>query len=388
MKISLGVRLFFSYSIIVLVVVAVLAIVTQFTLPGAYGRHLGMMEGMTSGSDGMGMGIGRGPDHGEGVETRLFSSFRTSFNDALVWAGLAAVVTALFVSLVVSRRLSSPIHAMIIASRRISEGQYGERVHVNGSDEVSRLADSFNSMAEKLEQTESMRRQLIGDVSHELRTPLTAIQGSMEGLMDGILPANTETYAQIHQEAGRLSCLVDDLQELSRVEAGALQLNLKPVSVSGVVDFTLKRLSGQFKSKGVSLVPDVPANLPDVMADEDRLGQVMLNLTGNALQYTPGGGKVTIAAGVNGREMRVSVIDTGIGIPEIHLPHIFDRFYRVDKSRSRQAGGGSGIGLTIALRLVEAHGGRLWAESAGKNRGSTFTFTLPLASIKNNPRLI
>jgi histidine kinase len=174
---------------------------------------------------------------------------------------------------------------------------------------------------------------------------------------------------------------VDDLQELSRVEAGAFQLDLKPVSMASVVDFASKRLSRPFKSKGVTLTSDVAANLPFVMADEDRLSQVLLNLVGNALQYTPQGGKVSILAKANYHEMQVSVSDTGIGIPEKSLPHIFDRFYRVDKSRSRQAGGGSGIGLTIALRLVEAHGGHLWAESGGENHGSTFTFTLPLTSL-------
>jgi len=224
-----------------------------------------------------------------------------------------------------------------------------------------------------------MRRELIGDVAHELRTPLTAIKGSMEGLIDGVLPSEVETYQLIYAEADRLERLVNDLQELSRVEAGAYELIRKPISVSSLVESAAARLSRQFEDKGVTLESKVPANLPPALADEDRIGQVLLNLVGNALQYTPPGGHVRIAASRRGHEVHVSITDTGIGISPEHLPHLFTRFYRVDKSRSR-AGGGSGIGLTIARHLVEAHGGRIWVESPGAGRGSSFTFTLPLAN--------
>jgi histidine kinase len=224
-----------------------------------------------------------------------------------------------------------------------------------------------------------MRRQLIGDVSHELRTPLTAIKGSMEGLMDGVLPATQETYQQIHAEADRLNRLVDDLQELSRVEARAYPLDLRPVEVSALVQTVTKRLAPQAESKRITLDLDLAPSLPHLLADEGRLVQVLTNLTGNALQYTPEEGRVTIAARRTDHEVQISVRDTGIGIPPEHLPQIFDRFYRADKSRSRRLGGGSGIGLTIARALVEAHGGRLWVESAGEGRGSTFVFSLPVA---------
>jgi histidine kinase len=251
-------------------------------------------------------------------------------------------------------------------------------VQSTGSDELGQLAHSFNQMAEKLEQVESMRRQLIGDVSHELRTPLTAIKGSMEGLMDGVLPATGDTYQQIHQEADRLARLVDDLQELSRVEAGAYPLDIRPVAVSTLIQTTVKRFATQAQAKGIELRHDLSADLPPVLADQDRITQVLTNLVGNALQYTPQGGQVTILCKQHGNEIHISIADSGIGIPTEHLPHLFTRFYRVDKSRSRQAGGGSGIGLTIARHLVEAHGGRIWAESAGEGQGSTFTFALPV----------
>jgi histidine kinase len=228
-------------------------------------------------------------------------------------------------------------------------------------------------MAERLGQVESMRQRLIGDVSHELRTPLTAIKGSMEGLMDGVLPATHETFLQIHAEANRLNRLVDDLQELSRVEAHAYELDIQPVDISLVIGTVSERLAPQFESKRIEL----DLELARVLADEDRAVQLLTNLVGNALQYTPENGAVTIETRRTANEVLISIHDTGIGIPREHLQHVFDRFYRVDKSRSRRAGGGSGIGLTIARALVEAHGGKIWVESAGLGEGSTFTFTLP-----------
>jgi histidine kinase len=265
------------------------------------------------------------------------------------------------------------------ATQRIASGRYDEHVQVNGEDELAQLAIRFNQMAEKLNEVESMRRRLIGDVSHELRTPLTAIKGSMEGLMDGVLPATDETFQQIHAEADRLNRLVDDLQELSRVEAHAYKLDIRELDVRSLIKTVTKRLMPQAESKRITLDLDLPPpDLPPVLADEDRAIQILTNLTGNALQYTPESGRVTISAKRVADEVELSVHDTGIGIPPEHLSHIFDRFYRVDKSRSRQAGGGSGIGLTIARALVEAQGGRIWAESAGEGQGSTFIFTLPI----------
>jgi histidine kinase len=179
-------------------------------------------------------------------------------------------------------------------------------------------------------------------------------------------------------EAERLNRLVDDLQELSRVESGAFALDLGPVSLPELAETARKRLAAPYAAKGVSLTLDLPAALPPVRGDTDRLLQVLTNLLNNALQYTPSGERVTLSVEARRGEVQVRVADTGIGIPAEHLAHIFDRFYRVDKSRSRQAGGGSGVGLTICKYLVEAHGGRIRVESAGEGQGSTFTFTLPV----------
>ena len=275
-----------------------------------------------------------------------------------------------------SRRIVAPIRTLTDASQHIAEGQYAERVQVNGSDEIAQLAARFNQMATQLEQVESMRRQLIGDVTHELRKPLTSIKGYMEGLVDGVLPSTPETFDQIHREADRLSRLVDDLQELSRVEAKAYSLDIHPMTVSNLVQTTVKRLAPQARDKHIILHPNLPADLPPLQADEDRITQVLVNLVANAIQYTPVGGNVSITAARQADEIQISVKDTGVGIPPEHLANLFTRFYRVDKSRSRNAGGGSGIGLTIAKHLVEAHGGRIWAESKGEGQGSTFTFSL------------
>jgi histidine kinase len=199
----------------------------------------------------------------------------------------------------------------------------------------------------------------------------------MEGLIDGVLPAKEETFLEIYREADRLQRLVNDLQELSRVEAGVYELDIQPAEVSVLIAEVVNRLELQFKDKGVIFEKDVPDGLPPVLADEYRIGQVLLNLVGNALQYTSSGGRVVVSAALHDKEIKISVSDTGIGISPEHIENIFTRFYRVDKSRSR-IGGGSGIGLTIAKYLVEAHGGRIWIESPGPDQGSTFSFSLPI----------
>lgn len=385
----LGVKLFLSYFAVILVGVVVVGLTVPAVLPQAFNRHLGnmgmptemgMMGNGTGQGQGQGQGLGQGygAGLGAGMMSELYAGFRAGVFEALAWAAGAAALVAAFVSLLLSRNILHPLRDMMQASQRISEGHYDERVQEGGLDELGQLAERFNLMAEKLHRVESMRRQLIGDVSHELRTPLTAIKGSMEGLIDGILPATDETYQQIHQEADRLNRLVDDLQELSRVEAGAYELDLRPTQIAPMFETLAKRFRQQFESKRVTLDLGPPADLPPVLADEHRILQVLTNLTGNALQYTPEDGTVTISAKRTNGTVHITVRDTGAGIAPEHLSHLFDRFYRVDKSRSRAAGGGSGIGLTIAKYLVEAHGGEISVESDGKDKGSAFSFTLPV----------
>jgi len=367
----LAAKLFLSNLIVILVGVIILAITIEITIPTAFNRHMGMMT-----DNGMGM-MGQG--QGQGLGRTLFDNFRASLYESLGYAVIASVFVALLVSWFLSRRIVAPVRTLTHASQHIADGHYAERVQVTGTDEIAQLATRFNQMTTQLEQVETMRRQLIGDVTHELRTPLTSIKGYMEGLVDGVLPSTPETFNQIHREADRLSRLVDDLQELSRVEARAYSLDLRSVAVSNLVQTTVKRLSPQARDKRINLHSSLPADLPPLQADEDRITQVLVNLVANAIQYTPEGGDVTICAARQADEIHISVKDTGVGIPPEHLANLFTRFYRVDKSRSRNAGGGSGIGLTIAKHLVEAHGGRIWAESKGDGQGSTFTFSLKIA---------
>jgi histidine kinase len=373
----LGLKLFASYFLVIVIGMGSIWVTTRFTVLSSYQRHLFFMEQNLENGNGNGMGpmMGQG-----GGMSQFYQEYQASFNESLIVAVIAATAVALIASFIISRNLVAPIRLMTNASGRIAEGHYDERVKLLGNDELSQLARSFNQMAEQLEQVESMRRQLIGDVAHELRTPLTAIKGSAEALIDGVLPASTETYQQIQSEAERLSRLVDDLQELSRVESGATQLDVYLVDSTSLIQTVTKRLQYQFDGKRVILNSSLPHAPLHILADEGRILQVLTNLIGNALQYTPEKGIVTVAVerDKDKNEARISVRDTGDGIPAEHLARIFDRFYRVDKSRSRVRGG-SGIGLTIAKHLVEAHGGKIWAESAGKNQGSAFIFTLPLA---------
>jgi histidine kinase len=367
---NLAAKLFLSYMAVVIIGIAILFIATRLSVPVAYSRHM-------LGNPGMNGGMGFGP--GAGMMGDLYRNFRSSFNEALAYAGLAAVATAVLVSAYFSNKIVAPLKEMMSASQRISSGHYDERVKVTGNDELGQLGERFNLMTIELEQTENRRRQLIGDVSHELRTPLTAIKASMEGLVDGILPYTPEIFLQIQKEADRLSRLVDDLQELSRVESGAYQLQIYPVAISTLVSTTLKRLKPEITRKRILTTVDLPDDLPPVLADEDRVVQILMNLVVNAINYTPTEGRIQITGKKEAELVQISIKDNGIGISPEHLPHVFDRFYRVDKSRSRENGGGSGIGLTVTKSLVEAQGGTIVAESVGEGQGSTFAFTLPIA---------
>ena len=379
-------KLLLSYLAMILVGGAVLAVISESVLPASFNRHMARFGTVNSGqgpgsgpgmnSGGMGRG-GSGGLAGSGTMVQLYADYRASFNDALMYASLAAAAVAVVLSVVFSRGVIAPVRAMALASQRITDGHYDERVRVTGTDELAQFTARFNQMAEKLQQVEAMRRRLIGDVSHELRTPLTTIKGSIEGLIDGVLPATQETYEQIHVEAERLNRLVDDLQELSRMEAHAYQLSCHPVDVASLLDSAAKRLALQAQSRNISLSIEIAADLRPVQADADRMLQVLTNLIGNALQYSPEGTRILVTAKQLNGEVQISVHNSGVGITTEHLSHVFDRFYRVEASRSRRTGGGSGIGLTIARALVEAHGGRIWAESDGEGKGSVFTFTLP-----------
>lgn len=353
-----------SYVLVIVICLAVIAAAASIVGPRQFARGLG-------GGPRFGQGPGGGPP-ATGVE-RLF---RSGLATALVYSSLAALLAAGVASILLTRRIVRPIGRLAEASRRIAEGHYGERVPVPGSTEIGALAASFNTMAEALEHTEARRRELLGDVAHELRTPLATIGGYLEGLTDQTLAAEPEILERLSGDVHRLQRLVSDLEELSRLEAPAFELKISGTAAGPLLEAAAARLRPQAEAKGVTIRVSVAPHLPAVRIDADRIQQVLLNLVGNAIQYTPAGGQVTVSARGEDGWVRVDVADTGIGIAPEHLPHVFERFYRVDRSRAR-AGGGSGLGLTIARGLVDAHGGRIWAESAGPRRGTTVSFTLP-----------
>ena len=368
---SLGWKVFLTYLIIIVIAGAALVTTAELQMPVAFERHLAAMAAQMGDSGTM--------------SEDLFANFRSALIESGTIAVLTSMVLAIAVSIYISRRIVLPIQEMLHVTQRIANGDYRQRIELAPSeasaenlDEVGQLALSFNRMAGTLERTEVMRRELIGNVAHELRTPLTFIKGYMEGLIDGVMPADADTFDLVYREADRLQRLVYDLQELSRLEEGTLSLDLRPLSVAALVRGAEERLWPQFQEKDIELEILVPDGLPQVLGDRDRLDQVLVNLLGNALQYTPSGRRVIVSAAEHAEHVRIAVVDEGVGIAPEHLPHVFERFYRVDRSRSR-VGGGTGIGLTICKHVVEAHGGTIRAASEGVGKGSTFSFTIPLA---------
>jgi histidine kinase len=312
------------------------------------------------------------------VPPELFPEVQGGIRRALVVAALAATGAGLAASLLLMRAILRPLRAVAGSSQRIAAGRYDERVTVPASDELRAVATSFNQMAAVLEQVEQQRVAMIGNVAHELRTPLAGIEGYLEGLVDQILPSSPKTFREMQHEVRRLRRLVDDLQTLSRVEAGQIPLRITRFDLRDVARRVVAQLRPQVMDGCLELVADGPDRPLLVRADADRTVQILLNLVGNAIRYTPKEGCITIGLAAVAGAAQVRVQDTGVGIPPEALPYIFERFYRVDPSRARSSGG-SGIGLTIARHLAWAMGGDIIAESAGAGQGSTFTLRLPIA---------
>jgi signal transduction histidine kinase len=367
----LGVKLFASYLAVVSVVLVTVLLGVRLVASSLFAHHIGYMMGPGD--------MGRMDQLLEGgTDAALLAAFGAALADALLVAMIAAIATAVVVSLFVSRQVVGPIQRLGAASRRLASGHYAERVPAGGGDELGELAGSFNEMAAALEATERRRRELIGDVAHELRTPVATLGGYLEGLLDGVVEPSEQTWAKLHDEASRLRRLIDDLQELSRAEARQLPVKPRPIDPADIACAAIDRLTGQFDEKGLVFEASVAAKLPRVQADPDRAVQVLTNLLTNALRYTPVPGLVRLELRAVGDAVQFTVADTGVGVAPEHLPHLFERFYRADRSRNR-ALGGSGIGLTIARALVEAMDGRIWVESPGLGGGATFHFMLPRA---------
>lgn len=313
------------------------------------------------------------------VEDNLLLGFRDAVLLSVLVAASVAAAAGVVSSVVLWRIIIAPLHKVARSSRRIAEGRYGERADVpeHSGEAMIQLVTNFNQMAKELEEVEHQRVELLANISHELRTPLSGLRGYLEGLMDGLFPANEETFAWMSQEVDRLQRLVDDIRNLSRVEAGQFSLELQPFALQRVAQRVHAQLQPQAQAKGVELVLEAPQRSVEAYADPDRTAQIMINIVGNAIRYTPQGGRVFLSVGTDEGCARASVTDTGVGIPAEAVPYVFERFYRVDRSRARSSGG-SGIGLTISRHLVWAMGGELTVASEGEGRGSTFSFTLPL----------
>jgi signal transduction histidine kinase len=294
---------------------------------------------------------------------------------AIIIAGLSAGGLALVIASLLAWGLVRPLHGLTAAAEGIARGDLSQRVPVASKDEVGELAETFNRMATALERAEELRRNMTADVAHELRTPLSVIRGRLEGVLDGVYPATSEHLQPILEATELLTYLVEDLRLLAQAEAGQLSLKKRAVDVGDLLRDVQVNFEPQATDKGVTLELGLPPDLPAVLADWHRIVQVLSNLLVNALRHTPEGGRVTLSARSEPGAVKLTVADTGAGIPTDDLPYIFDRFWRGEKSRAR-AEGGSGLGLAIARQLVELHGGTMGVKSA-PGKGAEFWFTLP-----------
>lgn len=305
------------------------------------------------------------------------AAFLAAVNRSVLFGALLAGVAAVLITLALSNRILRPVERLTAAAQRMERGDLTARVAVASEDEIGQLAHAFNSMAGSLAQQEQLRRNMVSDVAHELRTPLTNLRGYLEAAQDGLLAPDARLVDNLYEETMFLSRLVADLQELAQAEAGQLTLLRQPAALLAIIEQAAAMLRPQAAAKDISLQVDLPADLPLVDVDPERVGQVLRNLLNNAIAHTPAGGLLAVTAQAGEHEVAVTVRDTGVGIAPEHLPYVFERFYRADKSRARQTGG-AGLGLAIARQLVVAHGGTITAAS-DPGRGSTFTFTLPFA---------
>lgn len=303
---------------------------------------------------------------------------------------IITIVLSLAAGVIVAHSISRPLADLTAATRAVTKGDLSVRVPVTQQGEARELALAFNTMADALNRADELRRNMTADTAHELRTPLSIIRAKLEGVIDGVYPATPEHLEPILTEVELLSHLVDDLRLLALAEAGQLQLDKRPTDIGDLLRDAQVNFSAQAADKAITLSLDLPATLPRVAGDWRRIAQVLSNLMTNALRHTPEGGQITLGATIIEKAdpgkpsgtarkswVEVTVSDTGIGIPPEDLPHIFERFWRSEKSRSR-ASGGSGLGLSIAKHLVELHGGTITAEST-PGKGSTFRFILPVA---------
>ena len=311
--------------------------------------------------------------------------FLASVNKSIIISAIIAGVISLLLGAVLFFYVTAPLRQLKKAASAISSGDLSQRVDIRSKDELGDLGQTFNQMAESLNSAEIQRQHLVADIAHELRTPITVIQANLEAMLDEVLPLNVEQVAALHDETLLLNRLVADLRLLSQAEAGALKLERHETEISSLIQRVVEKIRVQAQQKGINLEIETSENLPRISIDADRITQVLNNLIGNALRYTPQNGKIIVSAtnsSGSAGTIQISVTDTGSGIDPVALPFVFDRFYRADQSRARNSGG-SGLGLAIVKQLVEAHGGKVEAISPvfsnadKQGYGTRITITLP-----------
>ncbi|MGE5571621.1 MAG: ATP-binding protein [Bacteroidota bacterium] len=311
----------------------------------------------------------------------LEAEFLRRVTVSTVLGALLAALLGVALASTFSRQISTPLAELARAARRIARRDFSGKVALEPEGEIGDVAKAFNLMQDSLKASEEVRHKLMADVAHELRTPLAVLRGNLESLQEGVAEPTPEMFVSLHDEVIRLSRIVQDLLNLGQMESGGFPLHLVPTCIGDVVTRVASVFGPEADSRAIRLETTADPDLPQVQADPDRIAQVLVNLLANAMRHTPDGGAVTVSARRQGHDeggwVAVSVRDTGPGIAEKDIPHVFDRFYRTDEARDRAAGG-AGLGLAIAKGIVEAHGGRIWADSA-PGQGATFTFTLPVA---------
>lgn len=325
-------------------------------------------------------------ESGESVIAHAEQAFSAASAITLALALLAALLTSVVVSVFLTRRISKSLVGVRQAADRIAEEDYTARVPVVGMGaEFDDLARAFNTMAEDLGHIEQTRTQMLGDLAHEMRTPLATLDAYVEAILDGMAEADEATLLMLRQQIRRLIRLSEDISLVTSAEEGRLTTRSAPISTGQIIDTAVAQAAHRYEDKGVSLKVDADptARATVLMADAERLGQVMTNLLDNALRHTPGGGTVWFRAERDRQAVRVRVSDDGEGIAVEHLPHLFERFYRADTARDR-AHGGSGVGLAIVRSITRAHGGTVSAYSAGPGKGAEFTVELPV--LEESPR--
>lgn len=311
--------------------------------------------------------------------THIEMAYREANLLSLSLAAPVALLFALLVAWSLTRRIQRPLLALTSAAQELAGGRYQARVPVSSaSPELDTVAETFNTMAARLERTEETRRQLLSNLSHELRTPISTIAAFVESLSDGVRQWDADTERIVTDQVNRLTRLADDLREVSQAEEGRIPISRRGTAVGDLLETASRAFTAACHDHGIRLVvEDLTPVGACVEVDPERIGQVVGNLLTNALRHTPAGGSVTVRARQEPGATLISVVDTGEGISSTHLPHVFERFYRADTTAHR-ADHGSGIGLTISKAIVEAHGGELTADSDGRDRGACFTMTLPI----------